>query len=695
MNKTKKISAIALSLILCFAFLCAAGCSGGWEKEPLEPLQAPVAAPRVYSVTIRYNDTPVAETLSVNMTVGTVELSAAVLKDEQADGTVTWESGAKTVATVTSAGLVTLLKSGETVISASVGGKKHEIVLVVGAAPTQPSAYTITVNGGTADVSAAIEGARVTLSPVLSSLTSFIRWEYRINGELTDSLSISGHLFLMPAANVVITGIYEHARYSLNLIGATVSRVEVDNEEYTAPGVEGENTKPDAGDGELEEYALIVYQIPVGANVEIETVEEPAGKMFVGWDFDRKNNRLSNMNTGHDFTMPDTALTVWAQFSVRNNELLTAVTSGPGTSNGHSNTFANGFRLISQGKYTPATNTWTPDDDAVADPDLDGGSGYRLSYSANQGAVTGGPENITGSYFNTMGNGTLTMKWIFKNHSTTRAIVLEAYATQLGNNVSTGLVRIEPGEVRVVYVEGRLGVQNPWMGCVVREAIGGTSGEPRVLVDMVCIVAPMYPDGDKILAVSGNAQWVTLTPSNTNLPYPAFTQLYGNGVFTYTGTWANRDAHWMNNAVGLSMLAAWGANISLNATASSKISNIPAYDANQPHTTIYLRVVNNIAQTATYKWGIATTANSSATFVSAFPGSPEEGTTGRNGGYTLASFESKVIKLVIPRSPADNGTFYLTVVKTYQDTSGSSDGVSGQHICMQMAYNNVLGYTGV
>src|SRR5690606_9885646 len=154
------------------------------------------------------------------------------------------------------------------------------------------------------------------------------------------------------------------------------------------------------GDGNLEEYALTTFRVPVDTEVVIETVDEPDGKMFVGWDVGQKHNRIEGMSTQYEFIMPDEALTIWAQFSDRNNELLTASMQGPGNDYGHSNSYENGFRLISEGKYTPSINTWTPAPDAVADPDLEGGSGYRLSYAADQNAVTDSPENIQGSYFN-------------------------------------------------------------------------------------------------------------------------------------------------------------------------------------------------------------------------------------------------------------------------------------------------------
>ncbi len=674
-----------LCMVLIFSMYACDG-RGGTQVEPPEPVY------KVNSVVIRHNSTPVEGTLSVNMTAGTVALAAGVTKDAEADGTVTWSSGDTAVATVADDGTVTLLKSGETVITAAAGNKKHEIVLVVGAVPTQPNAYTITVNGGTSNTSSAVEGSRITLTPDIPEHNEFVRWEYKINGEPADNLSVSGHLFLMPGANISVTAVFGHARYALNLVGAKV--VKLNGEEYTETGVPGANTKPNVGGGALEEYALTTYQIPVTSTVLIETVDEPADKLFVGWDEGTINNRLADMSTEHEFTMPGETLTVWAQFGARNHELLTDTGAANGPSGGNGN-YSEGFRRIWQGQPALNDGSWTPDPSASVDPDLDGGSGYRLTYSAAQGAASGNPENITGSKFNTMGHGTLVMKWIFKNHSETRAIVLEAYATQLGNNVTTGHVRVEPGEVKVVYTEGRLGLQNPWMGCVVREAIGGSSGEPRVLVDMVCVVAPKYPDGDKVLAVSGNAQWVNFHSNNQSRPYSDFPQLYGGSAFTRSGTWANADAHWVNNAVGLTMLAAWGANISLGATASVRISNMPAYNSDQPTTTVYLRVVNNIAQVATYKWGISTLANDTGTYVVTFPGAPGEETPDRGGGYTLGSFESKVIKLVIPRTQNDGGLFYLTVLKTYRDTTGSSDGVSGQHLCMQMAYNNVFGYEEV
>ena len=116
------IGVIAAVIAMCFVTACG--------EEPVEP---PAPVYKVTSVRLQYNDENITGgTLSVDVTQKTVQLSASVIKDEQADGTVTYVSSEASVATINDSGLVTLLSAGETVITAEAGEKSDSIVLVVG-----------------------------------------------------------------------------------------------------------------------------------------------------------------------------------------------------------------------------------------------------------------------------------------------------------------------------------------------------------------------------------------------------------------------------------------------------------------------------------------------------------------------------------------------------------------------------------
>ena len=120
-----KIRQRLIALILCVIMaLCTVGflsaCGDDGEKQPVVEPPAPVY--EVHSVTLQYNDANVTGgTLSADVSAGTIQLGAKVEKDEQADGTVTYESSDTDVATINSSGLVTLVAKGETVISATAG----------------------------------------------------------------------------------------------------------------------------------------------------------------------------------------------------------------------------------------------------------------------------------------------------------------------------------------------------------------------------------------------------------------------------------------------------------------------------------------------------------------------------------------------------------------------------------------------
>lgn len=207
MKRTKKVLmfVLALASVACTS-LALASCG-----TPVEP---PVAVAKVYSVTLQHDSTNVNGVLSVDLSVGTVQLSAVVIKDEGAPATVVYTSSDPSVAEVDENGLITLNATGETVITATVGDLKHEIVLTV-SNTMSVSGYAITVNGGVADLTEAQAGEMVVLTPVIPEDKEFSHWTWD-----EKILQMSGNIFTMPDSAVTITANFVDKLASLSVASA-------------------------------------------------------------------------------------------------------------------------------------------------------------------------------------------------------------------------------------------------------------------------------------------------------------------------------------------------------------------------------------------------------------------------------------------------------------------------------------------
>lgn len=202
-KEMKKTIKIRIFILLIAAGLCISGmffaCGDNTESA-----KKPSVAPAVRSVTLQYEQKNVSGTLNVDVSFGTVQLTAVVTKDDGADGKVTYLSGTPSVAEINDSGLVTLKSSGETVISAAAGDKSHYIVLVVTDeySETESQTFTITVTGGTASCAAAKAGDRVMLTPMIPESKQFTAWNF------DDAiLEANGNSFVMPASNVEISAV--------------------------------------------------------------------------------------------------------------------------------------------------------------------------------------------------------------------------------------------------------------------------------------------------------------------------------------------------------------------------------------------------------------------------------------------------------------------------------------------------------
>ena len=633
------IGVIAAVIAMCFATACG--------EDPVEP---PAPVYKVTSVRLQYNDENITGgTLSVDVTQNTVQLSASVIKDELADGTVTYASSEASVATINDSGLVTLLSAGETVITAEAGEKSDSIVLVVGDdMGGAPDEYKIMVVGGTSDVSAAAAGEYVTLSATIPEHMDFIAWQFD-----KQNIWTNGNVFRMPESDITVTADFDDMLYTLNVVGAKVTQA------GETADHKGEITGNTEG-GSLAEYNITTYKFAYNTPVSLEAIAEPSDKMFVGWDYGTVNNRLGgpeSMEYG-PFDMPDSTTTVWAVFS----PLTTRVFNGGAPWNG----------------------SGQPIYDGAGEPELEGLSGFRFSIPANSGATQAGDysqENLTGSAINTTQNGTVMAKAILRNSHPTLSVTVELYLSYYDNLQTSGNITVGPGETVTHYFTVGIGVYNPWWGIVLREDVGGNPGD-TVPLDLVLGIAPMYPSGDRLLAVSGSAQYVNFERALDEKGNPTVNPAdYGQG-------WPRDKV--VNNDVGLMSFAVYDGNFgsssgSIPGYFAAKITNMPAYDPENPTTTVYVRFIyntNNEDPFGTYDFAVS----DDKFFIDL---DNEISVLDSHHIEVTERGQTEVFKLEIPRSADDNGEYYFGIIKMKMD---NGDNLKGHNFSVQLTYNNVMGY---
>lgn len=655
MSKTKRLLTLIPSLMLTLCMvsgLAACGTTpkdvgGSWvipEIPADEIVNPPEQTYRVYTVTMQYNDKAISgDVLSVDKSAGSISVTTSVVKDDQADGTVVYDSSDKTVATITSEGQITLLKKGETVISATVGAKSHKVVLAVkDDHASAPTSHTITVNGGTSSVSSAAAGDYVTLDVNIPVHKDFDGWRF------PNSITwINGNVFKMPNKDVEITAEFIDMLYELNVVGATVTMADG---ELNVEGTDGGYTN----DGTTAEYAIKKYYLPYDATVDIEAIEEPSGKIFVGWDYGSQDNRAGDLGvTEYSFTMPDETFTVWAIYSELTNKVLTA----------------NFSTKIENGVLPGASE---------ADPTFEGLCGYRVNINAGQTTGNDGytTENVQGSVLNSIETGTQFMKAIFRNNSS-EAITVELYAAYYGILATSGRVTIEGNETKKVFFTAGMGINNPWMGFVVRE----NNAQNAVSLDFVLGMAPMYPKGDKSLAVTGGPEYVKLTDASKDFMYKTGAD---NDPFITNGWQRERSIANKVGAIYVANYAHSGCYSNLSSSnpvyLSAKIDNMPAYDASNPKGVVYGKYINLALNDAnsiktTLKLVISTTSNSAESAVAS---------------YDIESTQiGDVFMFKLEWDRVAGQQYYFGIIKESLDASGTYDANS---FCIQMVYNNCIGY---
>ena len=147
----------------------------------------------------------------------------------------------------------------------------------------------------------------------------------------------------------------------------------------------------------------------------------------------------------------------------------------------------------------------------------------------------------------------------------------------------------------------------------------------------------------------------------------------------------------LNNDVGLLSLAVYDGNFGTDpgripGYLTAKITNMPAYDPENPTTTIYVRFIyntNNEDPFGTYDFAVTNNE-----FPINLDG--EIAAIDRHHVEVTQTGQTEVFKLDTPRSEDDGGVFYFNIIKMQMD---NGDNLKGHNFSVQMTYNNVMGYT--
>ncbi|HBK01464.1 MAG TPA: hypothetical protein DDY77_00330 [Clostridiales bacterium] len=222
-SKLKLMLIGVLTFVLALSLVGFVGCASGGNSSDGGKSETIVTPPeklaKVYSVTMSYNGEAVDGTITAELSLGEITVTANVRKDEAADGTVTFSSSVPEVAEIAQSGLITLKSKGETVITATAGDKKHEIVLTVTAKMQTGEKHVITVTDGEASVAEAAAGDVVTITPAIPEDKEFLEWDFSDNVTI-----VNGNEFVMPGGDVKIK-----ARLVNKLASLTVMEQPLDN----------------------------------------------------------------------------------------------------------------------------------------------------------------------------------------------------------------------------------------------------------------------------------------------------------------------------------------------------------------------------------------------------------------------------------------------------------------------------------
>lgn len=649
----KKLIAIVMSAMMVFGFAsCTTPSTNSGTTGPI--VEAPEPEKKVLSVSIKYNDVVESDGyINVDLSAATIDLTATVRVLNSCQYTLSYTSSAPSVATVNNEGKVTLLGTGETVITAKAGDKSHSVVLIVSDNAAAGS-YKITVGGGSASVNTANAGEQVSLTVNAEKTQLFKGWKFLdpVTEEPIENVWVNGNDFRMPSQDVLVKAEFDVRTYALKVENATIKDVKNEDTDVTIGGtVNGVTT----------------YYVPANADVTLARNAEEDGETFVGWDYLNQGNRKSGANESeYSFTMPEEDLTVFAVFSETKALTFGSVNMG-GVSSLAKTSIANGI----------------VGEETEADADLQGMSGYSFTFSgSSSGSPASFSENVyVPNRFTTLGDGSQTVKILYKNHSN-HDLTLEFYASQYATIASTGVVTVPANSVTEAVLVADYGFHNPSFGFMLRSAIGGLSSE-TVQLDMVWELADTYPYDDTSFDIYG-AEYVELYSDPSAADYPANSGIRNNvyrtgpiagefgGENVTGGSIGGRKN--VNNAMGMTYVTT--RDKYTNATGGTRyiyaqLSNLPAYDENAPTTTVYFRFVNTNEYSYKLSFGLGNS-------------------TDVNNDTSRVSYElevepngTKLFGLTIARSEADSVYFSIQIL---------SNKVSNEYnFAVQMMYNNRMG----
>jgi len=669
-KSSRLIISLVLSVVMVFGMIACV--DSNEDPEPPIIVNPPKPVNEVKSITILYDGMKVTGgVLSVDLTEETILLSADVRKTGTVDSTVSFSSSEPSVAEIdASSGKVVIKKKGETIITANAGDKNHSIALIIGDEFGSAKAkYTITVIGGTSNVTSSEAGVQVTLTAAVNEYErdhlSFVEWEYLDADSLDkiDNLWINGNNFRMPSRNILVRAICEDKLYTLNVVNGTVHTAFSDSEPLELTGTEN-------GD-------VMKYDLPFNTEVTLKANQAKPETMFVGWDYEMTLNRVGELGVEeYSFTMPSETLTVFGVFSEVKPLVFGSVSAGSSRS------------VITDGYV---------EGEVAPDPDLEGMNGYRLEFSGNTAANEVGYklENFTNNQgFSTLRFGSQTVKTIFKNNHDTLPISVELYTTMYSTVNGTGVVTIEPGETKTVLFVASVGFHNPSFGFALRESLTGASTD-KVLLDVVFQTADTYPSGDPQFRVV-DGEYVKLVsrhpsapdfPAGTGirndayLPGPGLADTYQNATKATGIPFGGRRN--VNNDYGITSIITRSAYFDFTKGGlpyiSAKLANLPTFDPANPEITIYFRVINTNQNEGTFKFNIGTVEN------------PHLDSNKVSYDLVIEGNSSRLFGITIPRAEADE--VFFSIIKPINDSTGAATngGNYDHNIIIQMLFNNKIG----
>ncbi|NLN50447.1 MAG: hypothetical protein GX149_02355 [Acholeplasmataceae bacterium] len=527
------------SIMVVFILFLITGC-----QQNSGELEAPTEIAEVKSVSLFYNDQEIKDgILEVDITLNEINLTVEIIKTAaDLDVNAIFKSSVLEVAEIDQTGKVLLLGVGETIISVSAADKKHQIVLVVeDSLNTKRKEHEVIVVGGNANRSTAAEGDYVLLTPEFSENFDFIRWEFKLDGEVISNVWTNGNIFKMLDGEVKITAIFEEKMRQLVVHNGNVEGFNLQN----------------------KEGATRTYLIPAGAKVNITALEAREGEIFIGWDYEIPDNRRGELGNPvlENLVMPNHNLNVWAIYS-RISDL--GFPKASETAKLPYSNASKGFKEIKNG---------VPHGEAE-DYDLEKLNGFRFAIESDEKSVdldNYAIENIEGSNLSNGDKGSLTVKVIFKNHHQTLPITVELYATYYSAKATSGIIEVPAGAVVTKYFSVPFGFDKPWMSLVLRKPTNLAANE-TILLDMVAAKALTYPNGDPQFKDSSSYQWVK--------------------VDSYKGTNWSGGHYIVHNNIGLSSLVFFSDNLTFNPSLSARINNLPYYDEEDESLKIYFRIIN-------------------------------------------------------------------------------------------------------